>query len=85
MVAKSKVGYEHFHDHHWKSAFYHCQPCNVHYNIITRLEESKTETGWILRFLELKNITHFGKSYGKGVFTVLIISMNSKSYYELFK
>ena len=39
------------------------KPCNINYDITTQQENAQLETEWILRYLHLEGITHFGKSY----------------------
>jgi len=63
LIANSVLGQENFHNHHWKSQFYHCRPCNIDYDITTQQENARLETEWILDYLHLEGITHFGKSY----------------------
>ena len=54
---------EYVQEHHSRSIFYHCEPCDINYSLITHLELSKNENEFIFNFLNLNQIKSFGKSY----------------------
>ena len=44
-------------DHHWKSFNYHCRPCQLKFDYITKAETSAKDSKFIL---EKANISHLG-------------------------
>ena len=49
-------------DHHWKSFNYHCRPCQLKFDYITKAETSAKDSKFIL---EKANISHLGLFHHK--------------------
>ena len=53
----------HAQNHHWKSLFYQCNPCQIRYNYITHLESSTTEWPYLLKRLKINDETYIPGKY----------------------
>ena len=49
------IGNDRHYDHHWKSFNYHCRPCQLKFDFITKAETSGQDAKFIL---DLGNISH---------------------------
>lgn len=50
------VGRDERYDHHWKSFNYHCRPCQLKFDYITKAETSKQDADFILKRANISDI-----------------------------
>ena len=50
------VGRDERFDHHWKSFNYHCRPCQLNFQFITKAETSKQDADFILKKAKIADV-----------------------------
>lgn len=63
-------------DQHWRSIFHHCTPCANEFDFIVKQESAAEDQRFILKALEVDNITHI-----PGAYYTSLTSRNSITFY----
>ena len=58
------IGQDNRYDHHWKSFNYHCRPCQLKFDFITKAETSSQDSKYILQLGNVTDIVNLPGMYG---------------------